>query len=364
MPRNVTRHRYVESKVGNGPGAAGFFSGHGEDRMRLKPLRDQVVVVTGATSGIGLASARLLAAAGAAVMLVARDGEALAEVAWEIRESGGTAHHAVADVGDRAAVEAAAAEAIERFGRIDTWVNNAGIAIYARLADTPDDEHERLFRTNYFGVVHGSLVALSHMRERGGAIVNMGTIGAEVPSAILSAYTASKHAMRAFTEALRQELIADDVPVSVTLLLPAGVATPLAEHAGVHADGEALIPEPSYDPTVVARAVLDAAENVRGNVHVGGRGLATVLATQHVPGLQDSLGAATERKLVDPGPPTDRRGNLFEPGDAGRVRSRRQAGKRFSTYAAARRNPAATAVAALLAVGLVAGLAASARARD
>lgn len=304
-----------------------------------RPIEQQVVVVTGATSGIGLASARLLAKSGATLMLLARNGTGLRAIVAEIEAAGGRAACAVADVGDRRAIEQAAAETIARFGRIDTWVNNAGVAIYARLADTPDDEHERLFRTNYFGVVNGSLTALAHMRDRGGAIVNMGTIGAQVPSAILGAYTASKHAMRAFTEALRQEVIADGLPVAVTLLLPAGVATPLAEHAAVHTSGDALIPEPAYDPDVVARAVLDAATHARGTINVGGRGVATVLATRLVPALRDRLGATTMRALVDGDRRPDHRHGLFAPADAGRVRSRTQDGRRTSLHDAAVRHP-------------------------
>lgn len=327
-------------------------------KITLLPAERQVVVVTGATSGIGLASVRLLASAGVKVMLVARNEGALRDIVAEVRAGGGTADYAVADVGDRRAVEAVAERTIQLFGGFDAWVNNAGVAIYARLADTPDEEHERLFRTNYFGVVNGSLVALSHLRGKGGAIINMGTIGSEVPSAILSAYTASKHAMRAFTEALRQELIADDVPVSVTLLLPAGVATPLAEHAAVHAEGEALIPEPAYDPDVVARAVLDAVSHPRGNVHVGGRGLATVLASNHLPGLRDRLGSTTKRALIDPVGPEERTGNLFEPQDPGRVRSRRQSGKGSSSYTAARRHPATSLATGLAVMAVGAGVAA------
>jgi short-subunit dehydrogenase len=308
--------------------------------MKLLPIDKQVIVVTGASSGIGLATATLLASKGARVMLVARDGEALAKVVDEIVKAGGKADYIVADVGDRAQLEQAATKAVTRFGAIDTWVNNAGVAIYAKLADTPDEEHERLFRTNYFGVVNGSVVALKHMRQRGGAIVNMGTIGAQVPSPILSAYTASKFAMRAFSEALRQELKAEGTPVSVTLLLPAGVATPLAEHAAVHVDGEPRIPSPTYDPDVVARAVLDAATHPRGTVHVGGQGIATTLAATHIPGLQDNLGKTTEAVLVAKDISPNRTNNLFGPFDNGRIRSRIQSGRRHSSYNAVLRVPA------------------------
>lgn len=134
-------------------------------RINLKPIAEQVVVVTSASSGIGLATARLAARCGAGVLLVSRDGEALRRIAAEIRAEGGRAAWEVADVGDAEEVEAAAACAVERFGRIDGWVNDAGVAIYARLIDTPADEHERMFRTNYWGVVNRSLAAVRQLRE-------------------------------------------------------------------------------------------------------------------------------------------------------------------------------------------------------
>src|SRR5689334_604460 len=133
-------------------------------RYRLRPFADQVVVITGASSGIGLDTARIAAARGAKVVLIARDEAALRQAVLEIEGAGGVAAFAVADVGVPAEVDAAAAVAIDRFGRIDTWVNNAGVAIYALLADTPIDEHERLFRTNYFGAVNGATAAIRHMR--------------------------------------------------------------------------------------------------------------------------------------------------------------------------------------------------------
>jgi NAD(P)-dependent dehydrogenase (short-subunit alcohol dehydrogenase family) len=136
--------------------------------VRLKPIAEQVVIITGASSGIGLETARMAARAGACVHLIARNDDALAAIVADIEQAGGTASFAVADVGDRAALATAAAIAVERFGRIDTWVNDAGVAIYAALLDTPLAEHERLFRTNYFGVVNGAQVAIEHLRRQGG----------------------------------------------------------------------------------------------------------------------------------------------------------------------------------------------------
>lgn len=239
---------------------------------KLKPLDRQVMVVTGATSGIGLLVATTAARKGAQVFLIARDETALMFVRDRIISAGGTADFASADVGDAGAVEAAAQLAVNRFGRIDSWINNAGVAIYARLLDTPDDQHARMFATNYFGVVHGCKAAVRHMRRTGGAIITVASIASDMPSPILGAYSASKHAVAAFVRSLRIEVRADAIPISITLLKPSGAATPIAKHAANHQQGEALVPPPPYDPQIVADAVLFCAQYPRREVAIGGVG--------------------------------------------------------------------------------------------
>ncbi|WP_395396394.1 SDR family oxidoreductase (plasmid) [Novosphingobium sp. BL-8A] len=241
-------------------------------KPKLKPLAEQVMVVTGASSGIGLLVAEAAARAGAKVLLIARDQEGLEGITHRIREKGGIAEFAVADVGDAAAVEAAADKAMEVYGRIDTWVNDAGVAIYATLLDTPDDEHVRLFSTNYFGVVHGCSAAASRMRKHGGALITIASIASDMPSPILGAYTASKHAVKAYVQSLRIELMAERVPIAVMLIKPAGMATPIGVHAMSRLEGEPLVPPPAYDPQLVADPVLHCAEHVRREITVGGVG--------------------------------------------------------------------------------------------
>jgi NAD(P)-dependent dehydrogenase (short-subunit alcohol dehydrogenase family) len=143
--------------------------------IRLKPIKDQVIVITGASSGIGLATAQEAARRGARVVLASRDEADIKKAADEIAAGGGQATPVVVDVGDQASVDALAEQAISAYGRIDTWVNNAGVSIYGRIEEVPLDDAQRLFETNYWGVVHGSLAALPHLKREGGALINVGS---------------------------------------------------------------------------------------------------------------------------------------------------------------------------------------------
>lgn len=320
----------------------------------LKPLSQQVIAITGASSGIGLVTAKMAARRGARVMLIARDGEALVRVVREITDAGGTADFATADVGDLRDVQRAATKTVERFGRIDTWVNDAGVAIYAKLLDTPMDEHERLLRTNYLGTVHGCLTAVEHLQRAGGALITIGSIVSDIPSPGMGAYAASKHAVKGYVDSLRIEIIGDRLPIAVTLIKPSGIDTPIAERAANHLDGAALLPPPVYAPELVAEAILDAAQHVRRDVTVGGTGRLEVLAAQHFPTLLDRLGSTLLPWLRDPDRPAARRDNLAAPHDDGRERSRHQHGRNVSVYGTMRHRPFLTATAAGAALGLAA----------
>ncbi|HEU4959243.1 MAG TPA: SDR family oxidoreductase [Sphingomonas sp.] len=300
--------------------------------VSLKPLDRQVMVITGASSGIGLVTARAAAKAGASLLLVARSEEALAAICREIVAAGGAADYAVADVGDAAAVEAVAARAVARFGRIDTWVNDAGVAIYGKLMDTPADEHERLFRTNYFGMVNGARAAVPHLRAGGGVLITVGSIASDLPSPLMGAYAASKHAIKAYVETLRMELEAEGAPISVTLIKPSGIDTPIAEHAADRAGGAARIPPPPYDPALVANAILDAAVHPRREITIGGVGRAEVLFGEHFPKTFGRIAPMMARLFVDRSKPQPAPDNLFAPARDGNERSGEQAGRRFSLY--------------------------------
>ncbi len=299
-------------------------------KIALKPIDQQVIVITGATSGIGLATARMAVKRGARVMLVARSATALEELAAELAtasrnaetaaaaaadatpavlgeplpeplDAGVTANaagdtggrvcvdFAVADVGDPEQVEAAAARAIERFGGFDTWINNAGASIFGRTADVPLDEQRRLFDTNFWGVVHGSLVAARHLKTTGGAIINLGSEVSDMAVPLQAAYVASKHAVKGYTDALRIELMAERAPVSVTLIKPAGIHTQFVEHARNHLEVEPKLPAPLYAPELVAEAILHAATHVERDVFVGGAARTWSAFARHAPTLFDRV---------------------------------------------------------------------------
>ncbi len=322
---------------------------------RLKPLAQQTIVITGATSGHGLCAAKMAAGRGARVMLAARDEQALQEACGEIRAKGGTAEFVVTDVADRAQVERLAEETIARFGGYDTWVNNAGVGIYGELMKIPIEDHRELFETNYWGLVYGSMVAVRHLKTRpgGGALINVGSINGDMPSPVIGAYTASKHAVKGFTDSLRIELMKEHAPISVTLIKPAAIGTPFPQHGRNLTGYKAQLPRPMYAPDVAARAILDAAEHDRRSITVGGIGKVQVLGATMLPRVFDRIAVSMADALVDRSKPIGyKEGNLEEPtGDEPRVEGR-QHGRHFSTFNMAGRNPvAALATMSALAVG-------------
>jgi short-subunit dehydrogenase len=238
--------------------------------MKLKNLSDQVVLITGATSGIGLCTARMAAEKGARLVLVARNEEALRELAEEIKTNGSEAIYCVVDVADENALRQAAEKAKETFGRIDTWVNNAGGSIYGKITDVPTEDFRRLFETNVWGVVNGSRIAAENMCEDGGAIINLGSEVSDSPIPLQGVYSASKHAVKGFTDSLRMELEADKFPISVTLIKPTAINTPFAENAKNYLPYEPQLPQPLYAPELVAEAILHCAEHPVRDMFVGG----------------------------------------------------------------------------------------------
>ncbi|HEY6186121.1 MAG TPA: SDR family oxidoreductase [Pyrinomonadaceae bacterium] len=257
--------------------------------IQLKKLNEQTIVITGASSGIGLVTARMAAKRGARLVLAARSEEALRELTGEIIGAGGDAIHVVADVGREEDVRRIADTAIRHFGGFNTWVNNAGVSIYGKLLEIPLEDQRRLFDTNFWGVVHGSLAAARHLRGRGGAIINVGSTLSDRAIPIQGTYSASKHAVKGFTDALRMELEADDAPVSVTLIKPGAIDTPYPHHAKNYMETEPTVPPPVYAPEVVAEAILYCAEHPERDVFAGGGGKAISMSEKYAPRLTDKV---------------------------------------------------------------------------
>ncbi|GJD38042.1 SDR family oxidoreductase [Methylobacterium bullatum] len=321
--------------------------------MRHKPLREQVIVITGASSGIGLATARMASARGARVVLAARSGDVLAGLCEELGGPG-RAVSVVADVGFREDVQAIADAAIATFGGYDTWVNVAGLTVYGPLSAIAQEDHERLIRTNLWGTVNGSLIAVGHLRRRGGALVNVGSIASDLAFPFQGLYATSKHAVKGFTDTLRMELIAEDAPVTVTLIKPASIDTPLPDRARNYMDRRPTLPPPIYPPEEVANAILHAAEHGQRDIIVGGGGKLFVMGKDFAPGAYDRLASAIIALQQRSEPAEHSEGALHAPRGAGAVRgSPPFPVMRSSAYTRATLHP-------LVTLSAVAGLAATA----
>ncbi|MFC7214422.1 SDR family oxidoreductase [Saliphagus sp. GCM10025334] len=284
----------------------------------LKPLEEQVIVITGASSGIGLTTARMAADRGARLVLAARSEDALAELVEEIRNDGGEAEYVVADVRNRDDVREISAVARDAYGGFDTWVNGAGISIYGKLEEVPIEDMRAQFDTNVWGLLYGSLEAADHLRDRGGAIINVGSVVSERAMILQGSYSASKHAVKGFTDALRMELSEDDAPISVTLVKPSATDTPYPEHAKNYMDDAATLPPPIYAPETAARAILHAAEHPQREVTVGAGGKQLTVLGRFAPKLMDTLMErvfSTQERTDEPPRPREHHGLDSPSGD-------------------------------------------------
>ncbi len=329
-------------------------------RVALKPLHQQTIVLTGATAGIGLATARLAAKRGAQLLLVARNEGALARICDELRASGARAEYAVADVADKPQLEAAAAKAKEAFGGFDSWVNDAGTFAYGTLDELPLADQRRVFDVVYWGTVHGTLVAAEALRGGSGAIVNVGSVLSEVAIPFQGPYCAAKFAVKGFTESYRRETMAKGAPLSISLIKPAAVDTTFMEHARNRMGSPGTRnPPPAYHPNLVARAILHACANpVRGLTVGGAGGLSMTIANKLSPQLMDRAFALLGRPTQTTNNPgvAERRDNLYEPREDESERSSlRPFTRKTSLLLEAQLHPGVTAaVTAVVGAGLLA----------
>lgn len=278
-------------------------------------LKGKVVVVTGASSGIGRATALLLARKGADLVLAARRDEPLEEVRSLCEDEGVRAVAVPVDLALREDCEKLAEIAFDEFGRIDAWVNNAGVYAVGAVEDTPPDVFERVMAVNFLGPVWCSRAILPKLREQGsGTIIMVDSLAGRSPGPKLGAYAASKFALRGFSEALRDELRPDGVSVSV--VYPPSIDTPIFTHGANFTGKEGQPLSTPYPPEKVARAIYKLVLKPKREVFIGSAGRVSALHTL-APGLVErAMSARTAKSGGDEAPPS--RGNLYLPshGDA------------------------------------------------
>ena len=262
-------------------------------RLKLKPIKEQVVVVFGASSGIGRQAALDFARKGARVVVAARSKEGLTSLVEEIHQikqdtqNGSEALMVVAEAADFESVKSVADAAVEKYGRLDTWVHAAAVMLFAKFEGTTPEEFRHVIEVNLLGQVHGAMAALPYLRERGGALIHISSVEAWRAVPFQSAYGASKHGTKGFLQALRVELAHDKIPVSVTEIEPGAINTPIYDKALNKLTYKLRPVPPVYQPEIVSEAILYAAENPVRNLIAGAAGVGVVLSERLSPRLTD-----------------------------------------------------------------------------
>jgi NAD(P)-dependent dehydrogenase (short-subunit alcohol dehydrogenase family) len=281
-----------------------------------RPLSEQIVVITGASSGIGRATALRFAREGASVVLAGRGSEGLESAAEEVRRVGGRALAVETDVSRWQDVERLGQRAVDEFGRIDTWINNAAVSLYAPIDDTTPEEFERIIDVNLLGQMFGSRVALLQMKRQGsGTILNVASALAQRSVPLQASYCASKHGVKGFTEALRLELRREHSDIQACLVMPSSINTPLFSHARSKLPVKPMPIPPIYEPDIVAESLVRLAVKPQPETVVGGSGKLLTVMERLSPGLVDWYMVQQDRgykqQLSDK--QDDGKDNLFEP---------------------------------------------------
>lgn len=282
-------------------------------------IEGSVAVVTGASSGIGRATAHALAQRGAHVVLAARSEDDLRQAAGECEQAGGQALAVPTDVGDEAAVQELARRAVERFGRIDIWVNNAGVMAYGHFEQTPSEVYDRIIRTNLLGEIYGSRAAMASFRtQRAGVLVNVASLWGRITSPYVTPYVVSKFGVRAFSECLRQGLrdAEGSEDIHVCTILPESIDTPIFRHAGNYTGRQVRAVPPIAGPQRVVKAILRCVERPRPEVTVGWAGHLLEWGTALMPPrlYNRVVPYVFDRAAFGPGSAEQTAGNIFEPG--------------------------------------------------
>ena len=329
-----------------------------------KPLEQQVVVVVGASSGIGRETALRFAQRGAKMVVSARSEPGLTSLVDEIQRVGGEAMAVAADVAEFDQVKGVADRAVATYGRLDTWVHLAAVALYAPFEQTTPEEFKRVVEINLLGQVYGAMAALPHLKRQGsGALIHISSVEARRAFPLHTAYASAKHGIDGFLEALRVELRHEGLPITVTQILPGSINTPLFDKARTKLGVKPMPPLPLYQPNTVADLILYAAEHPRREYIAGGGGQVMLLTQRLSPRLMDvftrRFGFQLQR--TDESKPGDAPNNLFAPiqgydrveGDFSTIATPRSLYNWLETHPAIRRGALAGA-----ALGAVAGLAA------
>lgn len=279
-----------------------------------RQIQDSVIVITGASSGIGRAAALAFAERGANVVLAARRDHLLEEVARECENKGSRALAVPTDVTDPQAVQGLARRAVEHFGHLDVWVNNAGVNLLGRFEEVPDEDFRRVIEVNLFGAVNGARAALPLFLQQGsGVLINNISVAGKTGQPYASAYATSKAALDGFSQSLRMELF-DTEDIHLCMVVPYAIDTPLFQHAGNYSGKAAQALKPTYNPEQVAQTMVSLAENPRREEIVGGYGKYAVFAHRLAPDLYERIeqkGVKRKQFQDKPASPTD--GALFEP---------------------------------------------------
>lgn len=283
------------------------------------PLQEQVIVITGGSSGIGRLTALEAVRRGARVAIAARGEEALRDAERELAAEGGQVLAVRTDVADPEQVRELGRRAVERFGGIDTWVNNASVSLYAEFDTVTPAEFQQVVNVNLMGTVHGAMVALEHLKERGGAIINVSSGLGERAVPLQAPYVTAKFGVVGFSEALRTELVHRQIPVEVTTIRPSSIDTPFFDHARTKLGVRPRPFPPVYDPQLVADAILHAAVHPTRDLAVGGVAASLTVLNAVAPKLLDWQLALTGYRAQKSDEPKGAHGpdNLFE-GSRGR----------------------------------------------
>ena len=307
----------------------------------LKPLHEQVIVVMGASSGIGRETAEEALARGATVVLAARDKPALDDIVALAEQRGALAFAVECEVSDFTQVQRVADEAFARYGRIDTWVNVAGVSVYGTYDQVPLDEVRRIMDVNFMGQVHGALAALPYLRrQERGALICVGSVAGSRAIPFQSAYSASKHALKGWLESIRVELEMQHSEVQVTLVKPSSVNTPFFDEARTHMGRQPAPVPPTYQPSVVAKAILHCAEHRERSITVGGGGRLIEAVETFAAGLLDRYFVKTPGSQSTDQPKSDSApANLESPIPGTNTAEGHFPARSFSVYTSLRTRP-------------------------